>query len=116
MDVLDMAREIEHQKHQISTKFAKDSAKPFQKTLGSLRRTWRKGGSSPQAGGNSSTRANSAASGASESSSAAPKNNRKSINTTSSSDNPNGKFILTSTKLAGWVGKWYNPEAYPQKL
>ena len=28
----------------------------------------------------------------------------------------NSKFIPTSTKLVGWVGKWYDPEAYPQKL
>ena len=60
IDVLDAAREIEHQKHQISTKFARDSAKPFQKALGSLGRTW-KGGNLPQASGSSSARANSAA-------------------------------------------------------
>ena len=55
IDVLDAAREIEHRKHQISTKFARDSAKPFQKALGSLEssgRTWGKGGSLPQASGN----------------------------------------------------------------
>ena len=50
MDVLDAAWEIEHKKNQISTQFARDSAKPFQKALkfaGSLRRTWGKGGSLP---------------------------------------------------------------------
>ena len=35
MDVLDAAREIEHRKSQISSKFSRDSAKPFQKSLGS---------------------------------------------------------------------------------
>ena len=113
MDVLDAAREIEHRKHQISTKFARDSAKLFQKSSGSsgfLGRTWEKDGSLPQASGNSSAEANSAASGASGSSSAAPRNNRKSVNTLT---NPNSKFIPTATKPAGWVGTWYDPEAYP---
>ena len=115
MDVLDAAWEIEHQKHQISSKFARDSAKPFQKSLGSLGRTWGKSRSSLQAGGNSTLGGNTAVPAASKSSSAAPKSTGKPINT-SSSVNPNAKFIPTSTKPAGWVGKWYNPEAYPQKL
>ena len=120
MDVLDAAREIEHRKSQMSSKFARDLAKPFQKTLGSsgsLGRTWGKERSLPQASASSSARANSAASEASKSFSAAPRNNGKSVNTTSSSSaNLNAKFIPTSTKPAGWVGTWYNPETYPQKL
>ena len=115
MDVLDAAREIKHRKSQISSKFSRE-AKTFQKPSGSLERTWEKGGSLPQASGSSSAEANSAASRASGGSSAAPRSNRKSVNTTSSSVNPNAKFIPTSTKPAGWVGTWYNPEAYPQKL
>ena len=120
MDVLDAAREIEHRKSQISSKFARDSAKLFQKTLGSFGssgRTWGKGGSLPQASGSSGARANSVASGASGSSSAAPKNNGKLVNTTSSSSaNPNAKFIPTATKPAGWVGTWYDSETNPRKL
>ena len=53
-DVLDAAREIEHRKNQISTKFARDSPKPFQKPLGSLGssgRTWGKSRSLPQCEG-----------------------------------------------------------------
>ena len=113
MDVLDAAREIEYRKHQISTKFARNSAKPFQKSSG---RTWEKGGNLSQASGNSSIGASSAASRASRSSSAAPKNNRKSVNTTSSSANPNAKFIPTATKPAGWVRTWYDSETNPRKL
>ena len=120
IDVLDAAWEIEHQKYQISTKFARDSAKPLQKTLGSLRalgRTWGKDGSSPQAGNSFTLGRNTAAPAASASSSAAPKNNGKLVNTTSSgSVNPNAKFIPTATKPAGWVETWYDPESYPQKL
>ena len=116
-DVLNAAREIEHRKNQISTKFARDSAKPFQKASGSSGRTWGKGGSLPQASRSSSAGANSAASGASGSSSAAPRNNGKLVNTTSfSSANPNAKFIPTVTKLAGWVGTWYDSETNPRKL
>ena len=112
INVLDAAQEIEHQKYQISIKFARDSAKLFQKTSESLGCTW-KSGSLPQASKNSSAGANSAMSGVSGSSSAAPKNNGKLVNTTSSSANPNAKFIPTATKPAGWVGTWYNPEDNP---
>ena len=115
MDVLDAAREIEHRKHQISTKFARDSAKPFQKASGSSGRTWGKGGSLPQAGGSSSAGANSVATTATSSSSGTPKGSGKPVNT-STSANPNSKFIPTSTKPAGWVGTWYNPKVYPRKL
>ena len=104
-DVLDAAWKVKHRKNQISTKFAKDSPKPFQKSLGSLRssgRTWGKGGSLPQTSVSSSAGANSAASRASGSSSAALRNNGKSINTTSSSGaNSNSKFIPTATKPVG---------------
>ena len=97
MDVLDAAREIEHRKSQISSKFARDLAKLFQKTLGSSGSsgcTWGKGGNLPQTSANSSAEAHSAASGASGSFSAAPRNNGKSVNTTSSSSaNPNVKFM-----------------------
>ena len=119
MDVLDAAREIEHWKHQISTKLARNSAQPFQKSSrssgssGSLRCTWEKGGSLSQASGSSSAGANSAATEASGSSSAASMNNGKLVNTLT---NSNSKFIPTATKPAGWVKTWYNPEAYPQKL
>ena len=119
IDVLDAAREIEHQKHQISIKFARDSAKLFQKSLGSLGssrssgRTWGKNGSLPQVNGSSSAGANLAASGVFGSSSAAPRNNGKLVNTLT---NPNSKFIPTATKPAGWVGTWYNPEVFPRKL
>ena len=117
MDVLDTAREIKHQKHQISNKFAKDSAKPFQKSLGSLGRTWGKSGSSPQAEGNSTSGRNTAVPAALGSSSKAPKGNGKPVNTSSNANaNPNANFIPTSTKPAGWVGTWYDPKAYPQKL
>ena len=116
MDVLDAAREIKHPKHQISTKFARDSAKPFQKALGSSGRTWEKGGSLPQASGGFTPGENIAAPAAAASSSAAPKNNGKLVNTTTSSANPNAKFIPAATKPAGWVETWYNPENYPQKL
>ena len=71
IDVLDVAWKIEHQKHQISIKFARDSAKPFQKASGSLGHTW-KGGSLSQASGSFSAGTNSAASKASASLSAAP--------------------------------------------
>ena len=47
--------------------------------------------------------------------SGAPKGSGKPVNT-STSVNPNAKFSLTSTKPAGWVRMWYNPETYPQKL
>ena len=114
MDVLDSAREIEHRKHQISTKFARDSAKPFQKPLGSLKRTWGRSGSAPQAGGSSTPGGNTAAPAASASLSAAPKSTGKLVNTLTV--NANAKFIPTATKPVGWVGKWYDPEAYPQKL
>ena len=115
MDVLDAAREIEHKKSQISSKFFRDSAKPFQKASGSSGRTWGKNSSLLQASGSSSTVANSVATTATSSSSGAPKGSGKPVNT-STSANPNSKFIPTSTKPAGWVGTWYNPEAYPQKL
>ena len=111
MDVLDAAREIEHRKSQISSKFSKDSAKPFQKSLG---RTWGKSKSSPQAGGSSTLGGNTAASAASASLSAALRSTGKPVNTSSS--NANAKFIPIATKPAGWVGTWYDPKAYPQKL
>ena len=114
IDVLDAAREIEHRKSQISSKFSRDSAKPFQKALGSPGRTW-KGGSLPQASESFSTGANSVAATAILSSSGTPKGSGKPVNT-STSANPNSKFIPTSTKPAGWVGTWYNPKAYPRKL
>ena len=102
MDVLDAAREIEHRKHQISSKFARDSAKLFQKSLGSLGRTWGKGGSSPQAGGSSTSGGNTAAPAALGSSSRALKGNGKSVNTSSNANaNSNAKFIPTATKPAG---------------
>ena len=115
MDVLDATREIEHRKHQISSKFARDSAKPFQKSLESSGRTWEKGGSLPQAGGSSTSRGNTAAPAALGSSSAALKNTGKPVNI-SNSVNPNAKFIPTSTKPVGWIGTWYNPESYLRKL
>ena len=114
MDLLDAAREIVHRKHQISTKFARDSAKPFQKASGSSGRTW-KGGSLPQASGSSSTGANSVAATATSSSSGTPKGSGKPVNT-STSANPNSKFIPTATKPAGWVGTWYDLETNPRKL
>ena len=114
LDVLDAARKIEHRKNQISTKFARDSAKPFQKASGSLGRTWGKGGSLPQASRSSTLGGNTAAPAASTSLSAAPRSTGKLVNT--SSGNANAKFIPTATKPAGWVGKWYDPEAYSQKL
>ena len=114
IDVLDAAREIEHRKHQISTKFARDSAKPFQKASGSSGRTW-KGGSLPQASRSSSTGANSVAATATSSLSGTPKGSGKPVNT-STSANPNSKFIPTSTKPAGWVGTWYDSETNPRKL
>ena len=114
MDVLDAAREIEHRKSQISSKFSRE-AKTFQKPSGSLGRTWRRGGSAPQAGGSSSTETNSVAPTATSSSSRAPKSSGKPVNT-STSVNLNAKFIPTSTKLASWVGTWYNSESYPRKL
>ena len=114
IDVLNAAWEIKHRKSQISSKFARNPTKLFQKSLG---HTWGKSRNLPQASRNSNTRANSAASGAFGSFSAAPRNNGKLVNTTSSSSaNPNAKFIPTSTKPAGWVGTWYNPESYPRKL
>ena len=115
MNVLDAAREIEHRKHQISSKFARDSAKPFQKTSRSSGRTWVKGGSSSQAGDSSTTGGNIVAPAALGSSSGTPKGSGKPVNT-STSVNLNSKFIPTSTKPAGWVGTWYDPEAYPRKL
>ena len=101
MDVLDATQEIEHQKHQISTKFARDSStsKLFQKTLESLGRMW-KSRSLTQTSGSSNEKASSATSEASGSSSAALKNNGKLINTTFSSANSNAKFIPTTTKPA----------------
>ena len=120
MDVLDAAREVKHRKSQISSKFLRE-ARTVQKSSGSAGlagfsgRTWGKGGSAPQAGGSSNTGANSVAPAATSSSSGAPKGNRKPVNT-STSVNPNSKFIPTSTKPVGWVGKWYDPEAYPQKI
>ena len=90
MDVLDAAREIEHRKHQISTKFARDSAKPFQKASGSLGRTWGKGGSLPQASGGSTPRGNTAAPAASASLSAALRSTGKLVNTLTV--NANAKF------------------------
>ena len=117
MDVLDAAREIEHRKHQISSKFARDSAKPFQKSSGSSGRTWGKGGSSPQAGGSSTSGGNTAAPAALGNSSGAPKGNGKPVNTSSNANtNPNAKFIPTATKPAGWVGTWYDSETNPRKL
>ena len=115
MDVLDAAWEIEHQKHQINTKFAKDSAKLFQKASKSLGRMWGKGGSLSQADASSSTGANSVATTATSSLSGTPKGSRKPVNT-STSANPNSKFIPTATKLAGWVGMWYDSETNPRKL
>ena len=120
IDVLDAAWEIEHRKSQISSKFSR-KARTFQKFLGSaglaefLGRTWGRGGSAPQASGSSSTGANLVAPAATSSSSEAPKASGKPVNT-STSVNPNSKFIPTSTKPVGWVGKWYDPEAYLQKL
>ena len=67
IDVLDAAREVEHRKSQISSKFLRE-ARTFQKSSGSAGssgRTWRKGGRSlPQAGGSSTSGANTAASAA----------------------------------------------------
>ena len=117
MNVLDAAWEIKHKKSQISSKFARDSAKPFQKSLrfaglaGSLGRTWGKGGSLPQAGKSSNTEGKSVALAATSSLTKAPKNSGKPINT-STSVNSNVKFIPTSTKPAGWVKKWYKLEGY----
>ena len=119
MDVLDAAREIEHRKSQISSKFARDLARTFQKasrSAGSFSgRTWGKSGSLSQTGGSSSTGANSVAPAATSSFSGAPKGSGKSVNT-STSVNPNAKFIPTATEPAGWVETWYNPENYPQTL
>ena len=117
IDVLEAAREVKHQKSQISSKFSRE-ARTFQKSSGSAGssgRMWGKSGSAPQAGGSFSTGANSVASAATSSSSGALKGSGKPVNT-SSSINPNAKFIPTSTKPAGWVGTWYNPESYTRKL
>ena len=99
-------------------KLARDSAKLFQKALGSLGRTWKKGGSLPQASGSSNAGVNSAASRASGSLSSAPnQNNGKLVNTSASaSANPNAKFVPTATKPVGWVRTWYDSETNPRKL
>ena len=72
MDVLDAAREVEHRKSQISSKFSRET-RTFQKSSGSLGRTWGKGESASQVGGSSSTGANSVALAATSSLSGAPK-------------------------------------------
>ena len=95
MDVLDAAQKIKHRKNQISTKSARDSFKPFQKSLGCM---WRKKRGLPQANRDSTPGRNTAAPVTSASLFAAPMNNEKLVNTLT-----NAKFIPTATKPAGWV-------------
>ena len=109
-ELLDAARSIENLGKESSRIFPRDSKTAVQKSS----RTWVPGRISfPQASGGSTTGANTAAPAATGGSSTAPKDGR-SADTNSFS--VNARFMPTSTKPAGWVGTWYNPEQQSRKL